>query len=126
MKKTHHRTWTTCWTILTHQYSLREARPEKLFQFFSHRIVASIIDTPRRAVRSRRPVVRQRVGSSRTGSTSRELLCAHNTLIAVRLHLTQDADRLSEAQTGSRGARARAAAAPRRRNVPRPGSKPGP
>jgi hypothetical protein len=49
MKKTNHRTWTTSWTILTDQYSLREARPEKLFQFFSHRIVASIIDTPGRA-----------------------------------------------------------------------------
>src|ERR1019366_8737217 len=49
MKKTHHRTWTTSWTIVTHQYSLREARPEKLFQFFSHRIVASIIGTLGRA-----------------------------------------------------------------------------
>src|SRR5664280_3396472 len=49
MKKTNHRTWTTSRTILTHQYSPREARPEKLFQFFSHRIMASIIVTPGRA-----------------------------------------------------------------------------
>ena len=38
----------TC-TIWTPQYSLRDARPEKFRQFFSHRIVASRIDTLVRA-----------------------------------------------------------------------------
>jgi len=50
MKKTNHRTWTTSWAILTHQYSLRDARPEKFFQFLSHSLTAWTIDTDGRGL----------------------------------------------------------------------------